>query len=307
MEKPERQLNLVALLMGSHRPLTAAKIREALYRGQNDEAFKRMFERDKGELRELGIRLDLAPLDAWGEEGYVVLQEEATLGDLGLTPAEHAALMLAAQAYGEGELGAGSPRIAGLKLAATAGEARIPEPWLMPRVDLSSPNLGVVAEAIVRSKRISFMYAGLSAEPSRRTVDPYGLYYRGAWYVTGMDHSRKEVRHFKLDRIDGKVTVEKETFSAPTHIDTDFLRENGDGVTARVAFAPEIAWWAERGPGAHRTAERSDGWVEIDIATSDPDRFVSWILGFGDHAVVIAPPELREAVRMRLQAAAKGA
>ena len=70
--KTERLLSLVVCLLSTRRYLTAAQIREAVP-GYPDsfEAFKRMFERDKEELRELGIPLETRPLLARGRgAGY---------------------------------------------------------------------------------------------------------------------------------------------------------------------------------------------------------------------------------------------
>src|SRR5258708_15798189 len=99
MRKVERLINLNALLMETRRPLTPEQIREGIYQGQSDVAFKRMFERDKEQLRDIGIPLERAATDVWEtEEGYLIRREEATLPDLGLEPDEQAALWLAARA-----------------------------------------------------------------------------------------------------------------------------------------------------------------------------------------------------------------
>ena len=62
--KTERLLNLVIALLSTRMPLSKARIRAAVpqYHGTaSDEAFDRMFERDKDELRELGIPLVTPP------------------------------------------------------------------------------------------------------------------------------------------------------------------------------------------------------------------------------------------------------
>lgn len=312
MEKTERQLNLIALLMNKQRPLTSAEIHRAIYSdAPSEEAFKRKFERDKTELAEIGIVVETVPVDAWGDQkGFELKREETVLPDLGLTPDEHAALMLASQAW-QGEPGGASPRMALLKLSAAGGDAPGPLSWILPRVDVSSPTVEALFRAVERRKRVTFSYrTGGGGAAAERRIDPYALRYRGAWYVTGLDHDRGEIRLFKADRIDGAVKMaagKTPDFDPPAAPDDAFPAGPWEGELGRVriAFSPEVAWWAERRTAATRKAERDDGWVELEMGLGDLDRFVAWVLGFGDDAVVLEPPELREAVVGRLRAAAE--
>ncbi|MGH2687534.1 MAG: helix-turn-helix transcriptional regulator, partial [Actinomycetota bacterium] len=99
MRKAERLLNLVAMLLETSRPVTAQQIRETIpgYDQGNWETFKRMFERDKDELREMGIPLELVATDAWEvEEGYRIPKDRYYLPELRLEEDEMAALVLAA-------------------------------------------------------------------------------------------------------------------------------------------------------------------------------------------------------------------
>src|SRR3970282_320044 len=95
----ERVLNTLIYLLQSPRPVTAEDIRRTVpgYSQDSDEAFHRMFERDKGLLRQLGVPLKLVALDAWEvDHGYTVDPEEYAMDDPGLTAEERAALSLAA-------------------------------------------------------------------------------------------------------------------------------------------------------------------------------------------------------------------
>jgi proteasome accessory factor B len=312
--KVERVLNLLLLLLETRRPLTLEEIRAKIpgYPA-SDQAFRRAFERDKEELRELGIPVERAPTDAWGvEEGYRVPEERATLPAIDLARDEQAALWLAAQAWGADAL-PGEAHLALMKLALAS---RLPDeaadaPWLRARVDASGRALAVLLDAIQRRKRVRFRYrTGGAGEAQERVVDPYALRHRGAWYLAGLDHARGEVRHFKLDRIDGAVEVASGAapdFAPPEGPVADIPRGPwaGEGRRrARIAFAPEAAWWVERRTGAPRLAEREDGWVELEIPFDDADLLLSWTLGFGDDAVVVSPPDLREEAVARLRRAA---
>src|SRR2546421_72034 len=103
-DKIERLLNLVSLLLDTRRPLSVNEIREKIpsYDDHTDDAFHRMFERDKNDIRDLGFVIEQEDIDAWGETGYRIRRQEAMLDDPGLAPDEMAALSLAAQAWGGG-------------------------------------------------------------------------------------------------------------------------------------------------------------------------------------------------------------
>ena len=94
----ERLLNLLAFLLTTRRPVTADEIRNQVagYGGSSDEAFHRMFERDKDLLRRIGIPIELTDGNGWGlEQGYLIDPDAYRLPDPGLTDEERAALALA--------------------------------------------------------------------------------------------------------------------------------------------------------------------------------------------------------------------
>ena len=316
-DKTERLFNLIALLLETRRPITPEEIRRKIpgY-DKSDVAFRRMFERDKEELRELGLPLERVGTDAWeAEEGYRIPKDAAMLPDLDLTADERAALYLAAQAW-QGQAVPGDPDRALMKLSLAskdedhdAGRAG----WLRASVDASSPNLSPLFDAIARRKRVTFLYRARSGgEVRERTVDPYALRHRGSWYLAGLDHLRSEVRHFKLDRVEGSIVVaegREPDFEPPADFKADVPRgpwEVEGSMEARVAFAPHTAWWVERRTGAKRGTEGADGWVEMTFPVSEPALFCSWVCGFAADAVIVAPEELRKMAITRLERAAAG-
>ncbi|MFD0777070.1 helix-turn-helix transcriptional regulator, partial [Streptomonospora algeriensis] len=108
-KKTERQLNLVICLLATRRFLTAREIRSTVagYEdAETDAAFKRMFERDKRELRDSGIPIETGGGDLWsGEEGYRILRAHYRLPEIELLPDEAAVLGLAARAWRHAALG----------------------------------------------------------------------------------------------------------------------------------------------------------------------------------------------------------
>ena len=91
MERTERLLDLVALLLDAREPITWAELRESFpedYGAPSDEAAERKFERDKAEILELGIPVAYVQGDDERKDGYVVDREKYYLPEVGLTPEE---------------------------------------------------------------------------------------------------------------------------------------------------------------------------------------------------------------------------
>src|ERR1051325_10387213 len=104
MHPLERLINLVALLLETTRPLTFEEIRSTLpaYQQGDASAAKRMFERDKDVLREIGIPVELEATDSWEvEQGYRIRKDHYYLPQVSFTPEEVWALFVAAHAPGE--------------------------------------------------------------------------------------------------------------------------------------------------------------------------------------------------------------
>ncbi|HEX9774778.1 MAG TPA: WYL domain-containing protein [Actinomycetota bacterium] len=306
VSKTERLIDLLLLLLDTRRPLSAAEIRAKNpgYAGRTDEAFHRMFERDKAELREIGFAIDHE--DLGDGVGYRIIAREALIGDLGLSADEQAALSLAAQAWARGrdpEDGA----LASLKLTAAGVGGPGAGPWMLPSLDLGE-DVRRVLDAIERRKRITFRYrTGGGGEPTERLVEPHGLTFRGGWYVGGLDVAKGERRSYRLSRVDGGIAVgagSDPDFDVPADAPGEPRApwEAEGGSRARVAFAPDLAWQVERRRDAARVEERSDGWVVLEIPVADARSFGSWVAGFGRMAVVLEPEEVRRATAAHLSA-----
>ena len=288
----ERLLNLLAFLLTTGRPVSADEIRSTVagYDQDNDEAFRRMFERDKDLLRNMGIPLELRPTDVWEVEyGYVVPRDEYELPDPGLTDEERAALWLSAQVVRLGgqpsgpeallKLGGGAMSGAGEPLAADLGR--------------SAASLAVVFQAVTERRVLRFAYRSRA-----RVVHPYGLVHqRGHWYLVAGEGG--EVRVYRVDR-GSEYAVEGSpgAFERPANFR---LREalpslpweaGEEDLEAIVRFDPEVAWWARR-QLAEPASELPDGSLEARIHVANPAAFIGWMLAFEDHAEIKSPAALR--------------
>ena len=214
MRKVERLVNLIALLLDTRRPLTLDQVAE-LVPGYDasGESLRRMFERDKEELRGLGVPVERAPIDAWGsEEGYFIDPEAYGMPELDLAPDERAALALAARAW------SGATR----DPAAVAGLAKLDlDPGAGPealRANLygASPLLAVLLEAVSGRKRVVFSYRPPGRDAAERRLDPYALVNRrGTWYVVGHDGDREALRSFRVSRIASDIRKVRPTSRGP--------------------------------------------------------------------------------------------
>jgi len=295
-EKLERLLNLTAALLETPRPLPAAEIAKRVY-GYPEEksAFRRAFERDKEDLREMGIPIALTEITGSDppETGYRIPKDEYYLRDPGLDPDELAALHLAASTVRlDGIEGAGGLWKLGGRPAGPKPTETGPEVTPIP-VD---KRLVVLWDAANARKPVTFTYHG-----AERTVDPYRLdFQRDHWYVSGYDHLRGEERNFRVDRIEGEVTAgERHGFDRPStgvpgaRLEPWQLGE-GEPLIARVLVDAHQAAIATGEAGANALVEeRDDGSVVLELSVTNIDGFRSFVLGFLEHAEVLEPAELR--------------
>jgi proteasome accessory factor B len=310
--RAERLVNLVICLLSTRQFLTAERIRDAVpgYEAADgskatDEAFKRMFERDKAELRDLGIPLETGRNSHFdSEDGYRIRRGDYELPPIEFDAAEAAAVGLAARLWQSATLGEAA-RSALIKLRAAGTEVHAADaPGAMPMLDASDPSLPTLLDAARTATAVRFDYVKSGAvEPEQRTLEPWGvLSWRRRWYVAGFDRDREEPRSFRLSRITGAVaTVGKPgAFDRPEKVDLLQMVAGGwpdDERRAHVRVS---------GSGAgqlRRLAEAEDDGV-LTISFSDPSRLARLIASAGSGAQVLAPPDLVAAVVDRLRASA---
>ena len=290
----ERTTNLLALLLETRSPLTLEEIVNQLGGMYPPNALARRgaFERDKGLLRDIGVPIETQVLagERAGQTAYWVDRERYELGGLDLTEAERHALQVAvAMARStEGEFGL-------LKLGGSADTAASVTANL-PQLDL----LPALREAIGARAKVQFAYHG-----AKRTLQPYGLMLReGFWYLIGHDVAHDAMRTYRVDRIDGGVTAgEPGEFDRPTDFDPRSAfpadpKEIGDShrvALVRVDSAHAALVVRELGQDAV-TRFGADGSVDVEVPCANLDAFRSWLIGWGVHAEVVSPKDVRDAI-----------
>lgn len=307
--RSERLVNLVVCLLATRQFLSAERIRTTVAgydEAPTDEAFSRMFERDKTELRELGVPLETGRSSHFDAvDGYRIARRDYELPEISLEPDEAAALGVAAQLWDSPNLAAAA-RSAVLKLRA-AGVAVDAGTTHAPRVRATDPAFDPLVAAVEAGRTVRFRHRrNPTTEPGERTVDPWGVVsYRGRWYLVGHDHDRDDVRCFRLSRITevrargaaGAVVVPAVDLLALVEASA---RPHSGPVTARLRLAPG------RALGLRRHARPVEGGdadlVEVDLGTADAG--ARELAGYGADVVVLDPPALREQVVALLRAAA---
>jgi proteasome accessory factor C len=324
-EKLIRQLSLISYLMAERRPVTAPEIRRDVegYSVMNEDAFARRFYADRSELEALGIVLSVEkPVDGLVEqENYSLPPENFHLPAIEFTDQELAALHTALQLL-DGEFAYAEP----LRLALQQISWGRPSPLSSPEqhtVALGltgsaggheiSQRLAKIETAIFRRKTIVFEYYTMERdELGARRVDPYQLLYQsGQFYVVGRSHERNAIRVFRLSRIRGKVgyaTKAEHDFQRPAGFDPRAYANRidwqfGDTIgTAEVWIGNRIAWQIERHFGRYGeirpVGEDGDRLLVTDYANAR--QLIAWVLGLGEHARIVAPPELAAELRDRL-------
>ncbi|WP_306366941.1 YafY family protein [Nocardiopsis sp. CC223A] len=316
--KTERQLNLVICLLSTRRHLTAQEIRRTVYgyaEADSEQAFKRMFERDKRELRDSGIPIQVGTGDAIsGEEGYRISRADYELPEIELLPDEAVVLGLAARAWRHASLGEAAAnalfklRSAGVPVDTEAA------PGLTPAMRTDESAFGPVWQAVRDRRPIAFDYRKPGqSEPERREVEPWGIVnLRGHWYVVGHDRLRDARRVFRLGRIRGEVEVLRggPDVVVPEGVD---LRSVAAGhraepeATATVRVRTDTAHALRRGALRVVPGEREGpdgGWDALTVPYTDVPDLVEHVASYGANAVIVEPAEARAAVVEHLSATA---
>lgn len=340
-----RLVNLTMALMATRRPLTVAELATAVYAepGEDgspvapdpaDEAFRRMFERDKETLREQGVPIVASPVSVWDdtEVGYRVPRQDYSLPDLNLDADEAAALGLAARLWQSSRLSQGVTsalrKLEAVDPRVRSDPSRVGGPDGPDRADVTEgtqrelPTLSAsvasreaafepVLAALQERQAVRFAYLGARDErPRERQVEPWGVVsWRGHWYLVGLDRDRGEDRVFRLSRVVSAVRTlgRAGAVQPPAGVD---LRARVAAVAAREPqghASVRVPPGAAHALRARATSAEAAGGVDVlTVPYADAGRLAESVAGLAPGVVVDEPPVVRDEV-VRLLAAALAA
>jgi predicted DNA-binding transcriptional regulator YafY len=307
-------MNLVIALLVTRTYVPKARLRQVVagYGDSTDEAFERMFERDKEELRELGIPIETGGADPFGgdEPGYRIRRSDFELPSISLEPDEAAVLGMAARVWHQAGLARATSQ-ALLKLRAAGVETdRSALAAVEPRVGAEEPAFEPMWQAVVERRRVRFDYRKAGAErPQRRRVEPWSvLSWRGRWYVAGHDLDRDAARLFRLSRVVGRVTpygvhgAYEPPPATSVRAAAQTLAPPPPRGTARLAVRAGTGFGLRRRASAVRRG--ADGWDEVVVPYGDAGVLAEEIAPYGPDVVALAPEAVRVEVVRRLRAVA---
>ena len=311
--KTERLLNLTMALLAARIPVPKQRIRrmvEAYRAVGSDEAFDRMFERDKEDLRAMGIPLVTEEISALDEElGYRIDQRDYALPPIELAADELAVVGLASRAWAHAAMG-GPAATAWRKVVAGEDGSEAPFAGLELRLGGGEPAFDDLKDAVIAAATVRFDYARPGEGGSHaRHVEPWALTaWRGRWYLVGHDLDRADARVFRLSRVASTVRVTGETPTVQRPADLDPTRmiassATGEQVVDRSVLRVRVGTGHGLRRRATGTSSLDEQWDRLELHDGDVEMLAQEIAGYGADVVVAEPAELREAVVDRLHSA----
>ncbi|CAB4590882.1 unannotated protein [freshwater metagenome] len=304
-QKTERLINLTLALLASKRYLSKAEILRNIpgYEG-SPETKERMFERDKDDLRSLGIQIDVNNFDPLfeDEQGYLIKSDSFQFAENEFTKEELLLLTMAANLWHDSAVEIDSQN-ALLKIQSLSGPVendmtttptlRITEDWQL---------LVSIFTAVQNKQILEFSYRG-----KKRQVNPYGLYSsKGFWYLIAFEIN--VIKSFKLVRIEGEVVLigEKDAFEKPVNFNVgNFLKEesNSVGLVSKLQVRKGAALSLRN---KFTVKDLDSEWDLMDIPYTNEQELLEMVLWHGTDLKLIEPAALRQLLVANLESYLNG-
>ena len=304
--KIERLINLTIALLATKRYLTKSEIFKTVegYEG-SAETKERMFERDKDDLRSLGIEIEVGSFDPLfnDEAGYRIKQESYRL-DLGqITPVEVSLLSLAAEAWQEASFGdVAQKALLKLRSIGIPGD-ELMMPSTVNKLSDGGQDIALISKAISLHQIMNFDYLDTEMSANSRSIVPISLSTRsGFWYLAGVDQDVEEIRTFRLDRIVGDITVSvgPADFEVPPGFN---CKEAVSSISPQGLAIIDVRKGKGSALRALATSVQSLGeWDQLKIPIFNLDSLSSLVLWHGLDAMVKEPVALQNVVIDHLEA-----
>ena len=298
--KSERLVNLTIALLGTKRWLTKSQIFTAIdgYEGEPD-AKERMFERDKDDLRNLGIEIEVGSFDPLFEDevGYRI-RPDSYRNDFSEISARELSLISLATSIWQGAV-LDSLALSGLiKLKSLGIESDLDAiPSIAPTIHISDENFATIVDAIANRRTISFSYLSQELTAQVRVLEPYGAGTKGGyWYVAGLDLDRKDIRLFRLDRIDSEVALQGKAGSYVIPPDFAMSTQLASPVKTEVATLKVRRGKAQKIVLASTIIEDGDEWVVVEYPFLHQSELLTDVLWHLEDVEIVKPVQARTSI-----------
>jgi predicted DNA-binding transcriptional regulator YafY len=170
-----------------------------------------------------------------------------------------------------------------------------------------------IMTALLREERLRVTHEGVSGGRRTFVLEPYSLLvYKKGLYLAGFSHQHEKIRTFALDGFREVDWLKGDRFDYPADYRPEQLTEGafglirGEPTHVRILFDPKVARYVQRRQWhpTQRFRRTTGGGVEMTMEVQGTVEIVSWVLGFGDKAMIIEPSSLRETLASEIVRAA---
>jgi predicted DNA-binding transcriptional regulator YafY len=182
-----------------------------------------------------------------------------------------------------------------------------------PRVNVDKETLGILRDAMLRLKQVTFHYSGGTGAPRSRTVVPYGILFGGEAYLIAREADKDEStapRMWRIDRLSCLSMLEEiggapEGFDLPAYSQRSFGVFQEDTVDVILRILPEFVDEASRWVfhPAQTTSLQGDGSLLVSLHGGGLNELAWSLFRWGGKIEIISPPALQDAMGRALEAA----
>lgn len=298
--KSERLVNLTIALLGTKRWLTKSQIFTAVdgYEGEPD-AKERMFERDKDDLRNLGIEIEVGSFDPLFEDeaGYRI-RPDSYRSDITEISSRELSLINLATSIWQGAVLDSSALSALIKLKSLGIDSDLDAiPSIAPTVHISDENFATIVDAIAERRTISFTYLSPELTAQHRVLEPYGAGTKGGyWYVAGLDLDRNGIRLFRLDRIDSEIALQGKSASYVIPSDFAMSAHLASPIKTEIATLKVRRGKAAKIVLASTTIDDGDEWLLVEYPFLHQSELLLDVLWHLDDIEIVKPLQARASI-----------
>jgi predicted DNA-binding transcriptional regulator YafY len=165
-----------------------------------------------------------------------------------------------------------------------------------------------IRRAIIQCRVLRFRYVARQSptdagEVTTRDADPYALVFlENRWYLTGYCRLRRDIRNFRIDRIEN-LEVLRRAFARPPEFTVRQREPSPRTLTVRVLFDADVGRWVQEEQTFFLdTMEQRPEGLLVTLKVRREEDVLQWLLGWGARVRVLEPESLRERILAQARA-----